>query len=112
MFVPVLIFLACFGGGVFAATRWLPNLAEGAAGGVAYFVVCGLLGSALGLIALRLYVMVENLSDGELGSFSDRAGRSIVAAGLAEILFECGALLGVAAIVYLMAPARTTERDF
>lgn len=111
MLVPVLIFLACFGGGVFAATRWLPNLAEGAAGGMAYFVVCGLLGAALGLIALRLYVMVEDLDGGGLDSFSGSAGRSVLAGGLAEILFECGALLGVAAIVYLMAPARTAERD-
>jgi hypothetical protein len=105
LLVPALIFFVCFGGGVFIATRWLPDLAVGPVGGMAYFVVCGLIGAALGLLGLRVFLIVEQLKSRGFGSFGDLKA-TLLAEGLATILFESGLVLGTAAIVYLLAPSR------
>ena len=39
MLVPVLIFFVCFVAGVMSAARWLPDLAPGPIGGLAFFTV-------------------------------------------------------------------------
>jgi hypothetical protein len=105
LLVPALIFVACFGGGVFAATSWLPDLAEGPVGGMAYFVACGLIGASLGLLGLHVYLTVEQLERGAFGTFGHVDG-TLLADGLTTILFDCGSVLGFAAIVYLLAPRR------
>ena len=102
MLVPALIFLVCFGGGVFGATRWLPDLAEGPVGGMAYFVVCGLLGAALAMLGLQIYLTIEALQHGGFGLHDDKG--ILLGDGLVSILFESGSLLGLAAIVYVLAP--------
>jgi hypothetical protein len=36
MLIPILIFVACFGGGAAAAARWLPDLGPGSVAGLAF----------------------------------------------------------------------------
>jgi hypothetical protein len=98
--IPILVFLACVSAGTLTSARRLPDLGEGAVGGLAFLVVCCLLGAALGIVGLRVYGIVHALGDSS-GSF--RA--EIVAQGLAGMLWEAGSVLGIAAAVYLLAPA-------
>ncbi len=102
MVVPVPIFVACFGGGVVAASRRLPELADGPVGGLAFFAVCGLLGATLGLVGLHIYAIVGELGSSPFGGSKDDA--EVLASGLAALLFEVGSIFGLAAIVYLLAP--------
>jgi hypothetical protein len=105
--VPIVIFVVCVSAGVFAGTRWLPDLASGTIGGLAFFVVCGLLGAALGLVGLQIYAMVRQAELlGRIGGSS-----TIVANGLSAILWQAGSLLGLAAVVYLLAPRAPTLEE-
>lgn len=99
MLIPVVIFVVCLCAGVVAGTRWLPALAAGVVGGLAFFVVCGLLGAALALVGLHVYSIVEDVN-----AFSGLKHGEVVAGGLASMLWESGSLAGVAAVVYLLAP--------
>jgi hypothetical protein len=97
MALPVLIVAVCLFTGVAAAVRWLPDLAEGAVGGLAFFAVCGLLGAALALLGLHIYLTVEGLNDlGERGL--------ILADCLESMLWDTGSLVALAIAVYLLAP--------
>jgi hypothetical protein len=96
--VPIVICTACFAAGSVAAARWLPDLARGPRGGLAFLTVCGLIGAALSLAGLNIYEIVE------LRGFRDDSG--IVAVGLVALLRDSGTMVGVAAVVYLLAPAR------
>lgn len=98
--VPVVIFIVCVGAGVAAGARWLPNLADGQVGGLAFFVVCGLLGAALGLVGLHVFLIVEDLNH-----FRGGGRAEIVAIELRSMLWEAGSVLGLASAVYLLAPA-------
>ncbi len=103
MLVPALVFLACFGGGIFAATRWLPELASGPVGGIAFFAICGLLGAGLGIVGLHIYLMVRELETfGGESRFENNA--SILASGLLSIMLDAGTVFGLATITYLLAP--------
>jgi hypothetical protein len=104
MLIPVVIFVACLGVGVGASSRWLPDLATGPVGGLAFFAVCGLLGAALGLVGLHIYSIVEELNNIG-GSFGGIGKADVVAAGLESMLWEAGSLFGLAFAVYLLAPA-------
>ena len=99
MVVPVVVFVACLGAGVTAAARWLPDLAMGPVGGMAFFVVSGLLGAAAGLAGLHIYSIAN-----AVGKFKSLGDGEIVATGLASMLWEVGSLVGLAALVYLLAP--------
>jgi hypothetical protein len=101
MLVPVLVFLACMSAGAVVGSRWTPDLAAGQVGGLAFFIVCGLLGAALGLVGLHVYLMIEQL-EGFRGSAVLHG--EIVAAGIRDILFEAGSVLGFAVVIYLLAP--------
>lgn len=98
--VPIVIFVFCVSAGVFASSRWLPDLAGGTVGGLALFVVCGLLGASLGLVGLQIYSTVRQAE--VLGRIAGSS--TIVANGLSAILWQAGSLLGLAAVVYLLAP--------
>jgi hypothetical protein len=107
MLIPIVIFVACFCAAVFASSRWLPDLATGTVGGLAFFVVCGLLGAALAVAGLNIYTIVKQAED--FGGI-DRSG--LVAGRLIEMLWQAGSLLGLAMAVYLLAPrAETAERS-
>jgi len=104
--VPVVIFVVCLSGGVFACARWLPGLAAGTVGGLAFFVVCGLAGGGLAVVGLRIYSVVNTLDHGAGGFFN----RAIVADDLIQMLSQAGLLFGLAAAVYLLAP-RLAHRE-
>jgi len=102
MLIPVLIFVAGLATGAMACSRWLPDLAAGSVGELAFFAVCGLVGTAAGLLGVHIYSIVndlDHLTSGEIGR------GEIVAGGLQSIAFEVGSLLSFAGIVYLLAPA-------
>jgi hypothetical protein len=105
--IPIVIFVVCVSAGVFASSRWLPDLAGGTIGGLAFFVVCGLLGASLGLVGLQIYSMVRQAE--VLGKFDGSS--TIVANGLSAILWQAGFLLGLAAAVYLLAPRAQTPEE-
>jgi hypothetical protein len=98
--VPILVFLTCVTAGVVTAARRLPDLGEGTIGGLAFLVVCCLLGAALGIVGLRIYWIAHMLGDtgGSLKA-------EIVTEGLSTMLWEAGSILGIAAAVYLLAPS-------
>jgi hypothetical protein len=102
--VPAVIFLACVGAGVVISSRRLPDLAVGPVGGLAFFVVCGLLGTALGLVGLHIYSIVNQLNHfgGFAGLRNEKA--ELLADGLEDMLWEAGSLFGLAIAVYLLAP--------
>jgi hypothetical protein len=97
--VPVVIFVLCLAAGVYAAARWLPDLAPGPVGGLAFFAVCGLLGAALSVFGLRIYTLVEDLSQ-RIGL----ASRVTFADEVGTLLWESGLLVALAFTVYLLAP--------
>jgi hypothetical protein len=101
---PLVIFVVCLAVGVVAGSRWLPELAAGPVGGLAFFVVCGLLGAALGVVGLHVYSIVEELDRFGSRGFVGFGNGEIVATGLRGMLFEAGSLLGLAGAVYLLAP--------
>ncbi|HEV3319780.1 MAG TPA: hypothetical protein VG053_08655 [Solirubrobacteraceae bacterium] len=110
MVIPAVIFVVCFFAGVWASTRWLPPLAEGAVGGIAFFGVCGLLGAALGLAGLHIYSIIRTVEDFGGGFPSDGKG-DLLASGLAQLLFEAGSVFGLALVVYLLAPSSSPAKD-
>jgi len=65
MLVPILIVVACLAVGTLAAARWLPELAPGQVGGLAFFVVTGLLAAALALVGLHTYTLINQLDRSE-----------------------------------------------
>ncbi len=106
MAVPAAIFVVCLAGGVYASARWLPELAAGPVGGLAFFVVCGLLGASLAVFGLGIYDTVEAVSSGGFGPVDKRR---ILADGLESLLWQTGLLAAAAVAVYLLAPPSDAE---
>jgi hypothetical protein len=104
--VPVVIFVVCVSVGVLASSRWLPALATGTLGGIVFFVVCGMLGAALGLVGLHIYSIVR-----EAEAFGGASRAAFVAGGLDALLWETGSLVGLATVVYLLAPRALAADD-
>lgn len=109
MLVPVLVFFACFAAGVMSSARWLPDLAPGSVGGLAFFAVVGLFAAALSLAGLHAYSIITELTSRPPGLGIDKA--EILASGLRNILLDAGTLVGLAGIVYLLAPPADDETD-
>lgn len=106
MLVPVVLFLACFAAAIVAVDRWLPDLAQGRVGGIAFFTVSGLLGAAAGLVGLHIYEIIRELTllPNELLP-NERVNKpDVIAIGLEEMLRDVGTIVGLAAAVYLLAP--------
>jgi hypothetical protein len=111
MGVPILIFVVGFGVGSALPARWLPDLGEGQVAGVAFLVVCGLVGMVFALVALHVYEIVRQLdSAGSLGV--GNAKPDVIANGLLAMLRDIGPILGIAAAVYLLAPAPDQDESF
>jgi hypothetical protein len=101
--IPIVIFVVCLGAGVIASAQWLPDLADGPVGGIALFVVCGLVGTALAMVGLHIYSIVQALD--QIGEGVKAVGKGeIVASGLADLSWEAGSVIALAAVVYLLAP--------
>ena len=72
--------------------------------GVAFLVVCGLVGMVFALVALHVYEIARQLdSASSLGV--GNAKPDVVANGLLAMLRDIGPIFGLAAAVYLLAPA-------
>ncbi len=110
MGVPIAIFFVCLLAGVFASTRWLPELGRGPVGGLALFVVCGLFGASLADAGLRIYLTVKDVELGS-GRIEGSLRAAGVANGLASMLFEAGSLAALAIVVYLLAPPAEPVAD-
>jgi hypothetical protein len=84
--------------------RWLPGLAGGQVGGLAFLAVCGLLGISLALVGIHAYEIVRALDQvtSNLGGVSKA---DVLANGLVNILRDTGPVLGLAFTVYLLAPS-------
>jgi hypothetical protein len=106
MLIPVAIYIGCLCVGLFASAHWLPDLADGTVGGLAFFAVCGLLGAASALVGLHIYSIVHGLG-GTSGSF---LRSELVASGLNGMLWETGSIAGIATAVYLLAPPEITDQ--
>jgi hypothetical protein len=103
--VVALVFLVCFGVGLTAAANWLTDLAPGPVGGMAFLAVCLLLGAALAMVGLHTYTLIDELSSPQRG-FDEP---EFLATVLRNILEDAGTLLGLAAIIYLLAPPGEEE---
>ena len=102
MFVPALVFFACFAAGAMLASRWLPDLAPGPVGGLAFFAVVGLFSAALSVAGLHAYSIIRELNNPPPGAGLDQA--ELLAGGVRNILVDAGTLFGLAGIVFLLAP--------
>lgn len=67
---------------------------------MAFVTVCVLLGAALGMVGLHVYSLIDELKHATSGLSEPE----ILAAILRDILLDAGTLLGLAGIVYLLAP--------
>lgn len=108
--VVMLIFAVAIAGGFLAAKRWLPPLEAGRVGDISFLVVCGLVAVAVAVLALHGWETIQesNLDltfpgGGNGGGYPDTA--DIVAQGLIAALRDAGPIIGLAAAVYLLAPA-------
>src|SRR5580692_3344455 len=108
MLIPVLIFFACFVGGVMSAARWLPDMAPGPVGGLAFFAVVGLFSAALSMAGLHAYSIINELTNPPPGLGSKA---ELLAGGLRNILFDAGTLMAFAGIVFLLAPMADDEAN-
>ncbi len=104
MAVPILIFVVGFVAGSALPARWLPELDEGRVAGVAFLVVCGLVGMVFALVALHVYEIVRQLDTASSLGVGN-AKPDVIANGLLAMLRDVGPILGLAAAVYLLAPA-------
>jgi hypothetical protein len=110
MLIPVVVFVVCLGAGAVASARWLPDLAAGPVGGLAFFVACGLAGSGLALVGLHIYSIANTLHTGSFAGIRN-AKAEILASGLQGMLWEAGSLFGLAAVVFLLAPRAEVVED-
>jgi len=96
--VAVLVFAGCFFAGVLVAARLLPDLERGTLGGLVFLLVCGMSGASAALVGMHIYLAVQQASES-----SGRVATVIVSSELTAMLWEVGVLLGIGAILYLLA---------
>ena len=108
MAVPILIFVIALAAGVLLAARWLPGLGTSRIGTGAFWVTCGLAAIALSLAAVHVYEIVRLLNSTIVGGLGN-AKPDIVATGIIETLRDVGPILGLAAVVYLLARGLTAR---
>jgi hypothetical protein len=100
MVVLAIVVVACFIAGVWAATTWLPPLADGPVGTIAYFVICGLVGVVLAIVGIRVWGIVHELEEARRLISSS----TILADSLGALLCESGSLAALTLVAYLLAP--------
>ncbi len=74
-------------------------------------MVAILLGASAGVIADSIWVGVRALTESSQGDLQPRLHEVIITSMLRAALLEGGALLALAAIVYLLAPASETTAE-
>lgn len=104
MAVPIVIFAVTLVAGVVLAARWLPGLGKGRADTLAFWVTCGLAGIALSLVGVHIYEIIRQLDNANLEAVAN-SKPDIVATGIIDTLADVGPIVGLSAVVYLLAPA-------
>jgi hypothetical protein len=104
MVVLAIVVVGCFIAGIWAATTWLPPLAEGPVGTLVYFVVCGLAGAVLAVAGIHVWGIVRQLEESRPGELGNVGNAEIVASGLEVVLWESGSLAALTLLAYLLAP--------
>ncbi len=100
----VLVAVACFGIGALLVVRFAPPLAGNSVGRAARLLVIALAGSALVLLGIHVFSVLHDLQVAHsVGLHND--DEQIVIAGVRAAIFDAALLLGMAAIVHLLAPA-------
>jgi hypothetical protein len=104
--VPALIFVVALAGGATVAVLRLPPLADNPIGRLAFAGVCMLLGVALALVAMDVYLTVREIVHftAVAASIGGNSKSDLLASGLSTILSQAGPVLGLALAVYLLAP--------
>jgi hypothetical protein len=102
------IFIVCLGAGATLAARWLPPLA-GPRGRWAWLVTCGLLGAAVTAAGLEIYLTARDLNQSRRLDIISQTNANVVASGLRGGVYVVGVLVGLAALIYLLA-ARSDTR--
>jgi hypothetical protein len=82
---------------------YIPDLRPTREGRIATWIVRVLVGSAVGLAALQIYLAIHNDTQNIGGSQSERAA-SVIAQIVTGVIPVSGILLALAAIVYLLGP--------
>jgi hypothetical protein len=100
---PILIFLAGFLVGAIVPARWLPDVGDGRVAGVAFLLICGLVGIVVALVAVHVYEIVRQLNNAAALGLADEKP-DVLANGITSTLSQVGPMLGLAAAVYLLAP--------
>jgi len=103
MAVLIVVAVVCFSAGSYAAARWLPALADGPVGTIAFLVVCGLGGVAVALIGINADSIARQLEQTGLRSGAEFEVL-IVSTGLVSILRDSGTVAALALVAYLLAP--------
>jgi len=101
MLVFAIVAVACFIGGMWAATRWMPALAGGPVGTLAYFVVCGLAGAVVAVLGIHVWQIGHIAKIKEGPKYLHEEG---IIGYVDSLMWEVGTLAGVALIAYLLAP--------
>lgn len=100
MVLLVIVIVACFVAGVWAATRWLPPLADGVIGTIVFFIVCGVAGAVVAVAGIHVWQLVYDLTRREYGL----GAPDFVADSVSDLLGQVGLLATLGAIAYLVAP--------
>ena len=91
--------------GAYATYRLAPPLAPAGSGRLAALTVCGLVGAAVGLAAMNVYLAIEawRFASGAEAQLAGLARVSVVDS-LVFALAQSGVLLALAAVVHLLTP--------
>jgi hypothetical protein len=106
--IPLLLAPLAFAAGVYIAERFAPPLAATRTGLVARWTVDALTGAACAVIVLTLFLAVRVATENPYPGFA--RGDSI-GSELATALWQGGLLVGLAAVVHLLAPAPEDDRE-
>lgn len=104
-----LIVLCALGGfavGALLTFRYAPPLARTREGVVAAVVVCALVGAAVGLAAMNVYVTIVSIAHlpPSAGGNGPDASAELLRSLIVALATETAVLLGLATVVYLLAP--------
>jgi hypothetical protein len=101
MGVFAIVAVVCFIGGMWAATTWLPPLAEGPVGTLAYFVVCGLAGAVIAVVGIHVWQIGHIAKVKEGPKYLHEEG---IIGYVDSLMWETGTLAALAFIAYLLSP--------
>lgn len=91
--------------GLMVTRRFAPPLAVTLEGQLSAWIVAVLVGASAGVVADQVWVGVRSLTESNGSDLQPHLREEIVASAVQAVLLQGGALLALAAIIYLLAPA-------